>query len=311
MTDLHVRYRPTTFDQVLGQKHVVDSLRKAKGHSYLFTGPSGCGKTTLARILGNKFAGGRATTQNLIEVAAADNTGVDDMRRLLEVTRTRAIGKSPVKTIVLDECHRLSGQAWDVLLKPIEEPPVHVYWCLCTTNLNKVPKTILTRCLRYDLKPVAEDDLLQLLSDVADAEKIDADEILECIVEASGGSPRQALVNLEACKFAETAAEARTLMRSASQMREPIDLARLLVQRQGVTWAAVVRLINAMENVDAETVRIIVVTYLAGCLAKAKTEKEAVNLLRVLEPFNGIVYNHSDKLAPLFMSVGLALGLDK
>jgi DNA polymerase-3 subunit gamma/tau len=290
---------------------VVASLQKAKGHAYLFTGPSGCGKTTLARILANKFANGAATSQNIIEVAAADNTGVDDMRGLLETTRTRAIGRSPVKTIVLDECHRLSGQAWDVLLKPIEEPPAHVFWCLCTTNLSKVPKTILTRCARYDLKPVGEDDLMNLLCDVAEAEGLDTNaDVIEAIAEASGGSPRQALVYLEACKFAGTAAEARALMRSAAQMKEPVDLIRLLIKGQGASWATCAKIINGMENVDAETVRIVVVNYLAGCLARATTEKEARNFLRLLGCFEQ-TYNMSDKLAPLFLSVGLALRLDQ
>jgi DNA polymerase III subunit gamma/tau len=309
--NLAVKYRPTSFDEVIGQKEVVKSLKATNGaHSYLFTGPSGCGKTTLARIVAGKL-GNKAL--NIIEIAAADNTGVDDMRHLIENTRFRAIGLSPNKSIILDECHRLSGNAWDVLLKPIEEPPEHVFWFLCTTNPGKVPKTIQTRCLKFDLNPVSEDDLFDLLCKVADSEKLEvSDEILNCIAEGSDGSPRQCLTYLEECKFAESVAEAKRLMREAGQSKEAVDLARLLMKRQGANWVSCVRLINAISaaGIDAEGCRIVVVNYLAGALARSTTEKEAKNLLRVLEPFSG-TYNSSEKLAPLFRSVALALELDR
>lgn len=292
-------------------KSLERAVTKGKAHAFLFSGPSGTGKTTLARILAAAFARGQGTVANIEEIAAADNTGVDAMREVIRRSLYRAIGKSPIKAIVVDEAHRLSGAAWDVLLKPIEEPPSHVYWMFCTTNPGKLPKTISQRLQRYELKPVDEELILGLLCDVADAEAMTtSDVVLTAIAEAAGGSPRQALVFLELCAEATTANAARKMMQTAMQAKEPVDLARLLIARQGANWAAALKIINAMEQPDAETVRIIVANYIAGALAKSKSEQEAKNLLRVLEAFS-TTYIGSDKLAPLFMSVGLALGLDQ
>src|SRR5678815_3051590 len=141
---LHTKYRPLTFDEVIGQDKVVADLRRVvrerRAKSFIFSGPSGVGKTTLARIVANAFAGYMATVANIEEVPAADHTGVDAMRAVANRALYRALGDSPVKAIIVDEAHRLSGAAWDVLLKPIEEPPEHVYWMFCTTHPAKIPR---------------------------------------------------------------------------------------------------------------------------------------------------------------------------
>lgn len=313
-TSLHTRYRPETFDEVLGQASTVRSLKRAvkdaRAHCFIFTGPSGTGKTTLARILANEFSGPDRSMVNLEEVDGASKSGADDVRELVTRTLYRAIGGSPIKFIIIDEAHRLSAAAWTVLLKPIEEPPAHVYYAFCTTDIAKIPKANITRCLRYDLKPVKEELILGLLVKVCEAEKFDtSDEIIEAIAENCGGSPRQALVYLEECLSCKNVSEARQIMRSAGQSKELIDLARWLVAGKAHTWPEAVKYLKALNGQEAESCRIVLSNYFAAVLLNAKSDKMALNILNLIEAFKTPYYS-PDKMAPLLYSVGLALKLD-
>jgi DNA polymerase III gamma/tau subunit len=313
---LAVKYRPKNLDEVVGQKTVIKAIkkileRKDVPKTWLFMGPSGTGKTTLARILANKFANNRAGPSNIIEIDAATNTGAEEMRAATGRANFKALGESIVKTHIVDEAHQLSQKAWDSLLKSTEEPPAHVYWILCSTNAGKIPDTIKTRCVKYTLKPVDEVEIFGLLVKIDDLERLNAlPEVLEAIAEDSGGSPRQALTNLELCAHAETPNEARKLMRSALQMKGPVDLAKLIMGNRPPQWVDVTKVISSFENIDAEAVRIIIVNYIAGALMKAKSNNEAKKFLFLLDCF-GTPYQTTDKMAPLLVSTGLALGLDQ
>ena len=145
---LILRHRPTDWPAIRGHDAVVGVLqRRIAGpghpHAYLITGPSGVGKTTIGRLIAATLG---AETN---EIDAATYSGVEAMRSLVEF-----VGYQPPRTsrlIIIDECHRLSRNAWDAVLKPIEEPPAHLYWALCTTEFDAVPDTIVTRCYHCKL----------------------------------------------------------------------------------------------------------------------------------------------------------------
>lgn len=301
---LHVKYRPTTLKQVVGQDPVVRSLQdvlasKTPGHVYLFTGPSGCGKTTLARILAAEFN----CSSNILEVDAASNSGIDAMREVTSQLRYHGFGDTPNKAIIIDECHGLSKQAWNSILKPIEEPPPHVYIFFCTTESGKVPDTILTRCHSYTLKPVRQDDLMDVLEMVVDAEHMQTEQkILKLVAQSCGGSVRQALVMLSMVRDCSDVDEAAHLLESPVENKEVIELCRLLMSRR-LQWPDVVATLKAIPDMNPESVRIVAVNYLAACAMGAKSDDDAERILDIMHSFSK-PFNPSDKLAPLLLAFG-------
>jgi DNA polymerase III gamma/tau subunit len=207
--------------------------------------------------------------------------------------------------------HTASRLPHAILLKPVEEPPQHVYWVFCTTDAGKIPRTISTRCLRYELKPVKDEIIYELLSGICETERLQvSDDILEAIAENAQGSPRQSLVYLESCAHAKTPAEANAAMRAVGQSGEVINLCRWLIAGRAHSWAEAAKHVTALDGVDAEGCRIAIVNYLSAVLLNTKSNDKAKQLLGLLEPFL-TTYNTSDKLAPLLQSLGLALNLDQ
>lgn len=308
MSALHTKYRPQNLDEVIGQDATVRSLKKLLDgekppHAFLFTGPSGVGKTTLARILANRL---KVSPQNLIEVDAATNSGIDAMRGVLDTTQYRGFGESPIRFVIVDECHALSRATWQSLLLALEEPPDHVYWALCTTEAEKVPQTVRTRCHAYRLDAVKPDAIEELLLAVRELETLDiSDEMLGAAARQAQGSIRQALVFLSQVDGVKDPAEARRLMQQVGEEREAVELARLLVQKQGLTWERARDLLAALASESAESVRLVIVNYVAKTIAKAGPG-EAARLLNVLDAFSQPCHQ-SEGQAPLYLAVGRVL----
>ncbi len=214
------KWRPRDFASLVGQEHVVRALRhaleqKRLHHAYLFTGTRGVGKTTLARILAkclNCETGITAQPCNkcsacteidagrfvdLLEVDAATNTKVDEMRQLLE-TAQYAPTRGRFKVYVIDEVHQLSGHAFNAMLKTLEEPPEHMKFILATTDPQKIPVTVLSRCLQFNLKQMPREAIATHLAFILDKEQIPAEpEALVLIARAAAGSMRDALSLLD------------------------------------------------------------------------------------------------------------------
>ncbi len=212
---LYLKYRPQTFDQVEGQEHVTRTLKNALAldriaHAYLFTGPRGTGKTSTARILAkavncvstakehpcNECIICRAINQerllDLIEIDAASNTGVDDIRELRDKVDFRP-SEARFKVYIVDEAHMLSNAAFNALLKTLEEPPPHVIFVLATTEPNKIPATIASRCQRFDFRRATLPELTRQLSEIAAKENLEIEAAaIELVARQATGSFRDA-----------------------------------------------------------------------------------------------------------------------
>ena len=168
---LYRAYRPHDFSEVRGQEHVVRALEaainnKKISHAYLFSGGRGTGKTSVARILAREL---KVSDKDLIEMDAASNRGIDDIRELREGVYAMPF-ESPYKFYIIDEAHMLTKEAWNALLKTLEEPPAHVIFVLATTEKDKVPDTIQSRCEVYTFKQPTREILAQIVIDVAKKE---------------------------------------------------------------------------------------------------------------------------------------------
>lgn len=299
---LAVKYRPQALDQVIGQDNLVASLttviEKRSAHAFLFVGPSGCGKTTLARIAANMMG-----CAEIKEEDAATNNGIDAMRVITTALQYKPMGGGG-KGILLDEVHMLSKQAWNSLLKSLEEPPDWACWFLCTTDADKVPKTVVTRCARFEVKPVKWDVLANdLLIPVANEEQMTCpDEVVHVCARLADGSPRQALVNLAMCADQTDPALAAALLRNVvDDEKVGIDLARALMK--GAPWPELVKLIEALAEENPEGVRHVVRAYATKAVLGAKSPQQAQRPLAILSNFS-TPFNTADGLSPLVLAVG-------
>ncbi|NTU98456.1 DNA polymerase III subunit gamma/tau [Candidatus Falkowbacteria bacterium] len=274
MATLYQKYRPQNFSEVVGQNHIKLILQhelsaNQLAHAYLFCGPRAVGKTTLARVLATaanclnikpgqfepcgtceacvEIVSGRSF--DVVEIDAASHTGVDNVRESIIATARISPTKLKRKVFIIDEVHMLSTAAWNALLKTLEEPPESVVFVLCTTEVHKVPQTIISRCQRFDFKRISMAEVVRKLNHIASQENITVEKgILESIARHADGHMRDAesllgqLVNMGGDKIDQADAD---LVIPRSDLSEVVNLIEMLGKKD---TASGIQLINKLLN---------------------------------------------------------------
>lgn len=276
---LLTKYRPESWGDVAGDVYSVLSIEKAAAgddvRSFLLHGPSGVGKTTVARLIASTR---EVDGPDMIEFDAASRSGVGDVRQLTDLTRTRGLNGKGNRCIILDECHRLSAQAWDALLKTVEDCPSWVTFVFCTTEPAKVPKTVKTRCASFEMPTITRPELGKLLRKVCDGEGIKLSaKVAHALVDKAYGSPRAMLASLVTVPEGDEADQLRSLDSWTQKSTEAFDLAQALVQ--GKSEKVCIKLLAAinLKETTPEAIRQIVLRYASS--AALKGNSQAVQVL--------------------------------
>ncbi len=279
---LYQKYRPVSFDEMVGNETQLTALRKAlpKQHVFLLIGPPGCGKTTAAKIAARELGAGELSIK---EINSSNNRGIETARQIIDQARYSPVeGKATV--FIIDEVHMATKDWQNAMLKPLEDVPSHVYYFLCTTNPEKLIAALKSRCMEVKFSLLKPEEIMYLLKSVNRAEGLGISrDLLQDIVDVSEGSPRRALVVLEKVAVLESDEERRKLIISGvpdEENAEAIELARLLLKK--AKWQELMTIVNRMEKDDLENVRQVVMGYMGAVLGKAWNAQAMV----VLEAFS-------------------------
>lgn len=282
---LHLKYRPKNFQDVIGNESVVESLKSVIGRekgqvrSFLLIGPSGCGKTTLARIIANKLG---CSDRDFSEFNSANVRGIETIREIA-TNSAYAPMSGKVKVYLLDEFHKATVDAQNAILKLLEDTPQHVVFILCTTDPEKLLKTIKTRCSTYQVNSLPRIKIVSLLKKVCQEEGVEVSaEILKRIADVSQGGPRQALVLLDQVIDIEDEELAlQTIIDNTVDEIKVLDLCRLLIKKS--SWQEIANTIKGLESTEVENIRYAILGYLSAVLL-SKGDERIANLIEIFSP---------------------------
>jgi DNA polymerase III gamma/tau subunit len=294
---LITRYRPQTWDEMVGNKALIASLipllKRGDSHAFLLTGASGCGKTTIARLCAMELNAGE-----VIEIDAATNNGVDDMRDLINSTNYQPL-KGGARVIIIDEAQSITAQAWRALLKSVEEPPHWLYWIFCTTEPHKVPAQIKTRCSIYEVESISADHIVtELLIPVCrkEGKEIEDTRILYLCADLSEGSPRRALSWLAQVIDCRTYDEAsNSIYRVANEDSLTITLARMLLNHD--SWGQICNVLRQLQGENPEGIRRVLEAYITKVILNNSSPGVSKTLTPLLDMLTTPIYDNS--IAPI------------
>ena len=288
-TELYKKYRPQTLDEVVGNEAIITSLKSLiKGnkvpHTILLSGPSGCGKTTIARILQHELECGESDFE---EYNCSDRNGVDFGREIISRMRFKPMN-GKCRIWLLDECHQMSTACANVLLKPLEDTPAHVYFILSTSEPDKIIKALQTRCTHYAVQSLSSKNIDKLLTNVAKLEEIKlTKEAKDQIIENCNGSARMALVMLDQIKNLDEE-EIEDVVKSISNAEsQTIDLCRCLISGRS-HWTDARTILAGLKE-DPEKVRRSVLGYATKVLLSPSGNYEQAFL--VIQCFQNSFFN--------------------
>jgi DNA polymerase III gamma/tau subunit len=282
---LYHKYRPTTFEDIIGNKNMIDSLKadlakKTPPHAYLFHGPTGCGKTTLARIVSGVLG---CVGSDFREVDSADFRGIDTVRDIRKQSQFRPLGGS-CRVWLIDECHKMTNDAQNALLKALEDTPKHIYYILATTEPQKLLGTIRGRCSQYAVTPLDDNEMMLLLRKVTKAEGDTLQKMVyEQIVQDSLGHPRNALQVLDQVLAVPAESRFAVAKIQAERQSQTIELCRTLMGSNG--WKKIAGVLNGLTKEDPESIRRAILGYCNAILLKEDNVTAGKVMEQFIEPF--------------------------
>jgi len=279
---LYLKYRPEDLSQIKGNEAIVTPLRnmlediESCPHSFLLYGPTGCGKTTIARIIAKRLG---CVGEDLQEVDIGDYRGIDTIRDIRRNSMFSPMDGN-ARVWIMDEAHKMTGDAMNALLKILEEPPPHVYFVLCTTEPQKLLPTIRGRCQQFQVLPLTETQMRGLLRKIIKEEGESLEnEVIDQIITNTNGLPRNALQLLEQVFCVPKEMRLEVAQKFEAETAQAIDLCRALLKNAG--WGEIRGILQGLKGQDAESIRRVVLGY---CQSVLLNEDKAICGL-ILEEF--------------------------